>query len=158
MPVPPLSLPDPGQEGMAEDLLRFGAVRLFVERARAVSPGFVLTRETSSAVVRLCKRLDGMPLAIELAAARIRVISPDQILYRLDDRFHLLRSGRVSIARHKTLRSTIDWSHDLLSEAEKALFRRLSVFSGALRLRPQRRSARARESKAGRCSSRSRVW
>jgi predicted ATPase len=129
-PVPPLSLPDPDEQQNAEGLLRFGAVRLFVERARAAFPGFALTQENASAVAAVCARLDGMPLAIELAAARIRVISPDQILCRLDDRFHLLRSGRASIARHRTLRATIDWSHELLSGAEKALFRRLSVFAG----------------------------
>jgi predicted ATPase/DNA-binding CsgD family transcriptional regulator len=127
-PVPPLSLPD--QQQNAGDLLRFGAVRLFVERARAAIPDFALTQENASAVARLCAKLDGMPLAIELAASRARVISPGQILERLDDRFRLLRGGRTSVPRHKTLRATIDWSHDLLSGAEKVLFRRLSVFAG----------------------------
>jgi non-specific serine/threonine protein kinase len=129
-PVPPLSLPDPNGRQNAEDLLRFAAVLLFVERARAASPGFTLMEENASAVAALCARLDGMPLAIELAASRLRVLSPRQILERLDDRFRLLRGGRTTVPRHKTLEATVDWSHDLLSSAEKILFRRLSVFAG----------------------------
>lgn len=132
-PVPPLSLPEPGvteQEQNTGALLRFESVRLFDERARAASPGFGLTRENASAVAELCANLDGMPLAIELAASRVRALSPEQILGRLHDRFRLLRGGRASNERHKTLRATIDWSHGLLSDKEKVLFRRLSVFSG----------------------------
>ncbi len=129
-PVPPLSLPDTEREWDADDLLRFGATRLFVERAQAAAPGFDLTEENMVAVTRLCTGLDGMPLAIELAAARTRTLSPGQILGRLDDRFRILRGGRMIPPRHKTLGTTIDWSHDLLSEEERALFRRLSVFSG----------------------------
>lgn len=132
-PVPPLSLPGPRDAGAKRNtraLLRFGAVRLFDERARAASPSFVLTRENASAVGELCLNLDGMPLAIELAASRTTALSPEQILGRLHDRFRLLTGGRSSGGRHKTLRATIDWSHDLLSEKEKVLFRRLSVFSG----------------------------
>ena len=132
-PVPPLSLPgranaEKGQSSGA--LIRFESVRLFDERARAASPGFALTQENAPAVAELCRSLDGMPLAIELAASMLRVLSPEQILHRLHDRFRLLRGGRASVGRHKTLRATIDWSHDLLSGKEKVLFRRLSVFSG----------------------------
>jgi predicted ATPase len=129
-PVPPLSLPDPNGRQNAEDLLRFSAVRLFVERARAASPGFSLIEENASAVAALCARLDGMPLAIELAASRVTVLSSRQILERLDDRFRLLRGGRTSVLRHRTLGATVDWSHDLVSDAEKILFRRLSAFAG----------------------------
>ena len=132
-PVPPLSLPGPGttgQERKEEALIRFESVRLFDERARAASPDFALTRENASAVAELCASLDGMPLAIELAASRVRTLSPGQILERLHDRFRLLGGGRASDVRHKTLRATIDWSYDLLSDKEKVLLRRLSVFSG----------------------------
>ncbi|HEX2741184.1 MAG TPA: tetratricopeptide repeat protein [Rubrobacter sp.] len=129
-PVPPLALPDPNRRLNAQDLLRYSAVRLFVERARAASFGFSFTEENASVVAALCARLDGMPLAIELAASRVRVLSLRQILERLDDRFRLLRGSRTSVPRHKTLEATIDWSHELLSEEEKILFRRLSVFAG----------------------------
>ena len=132
-PVPPLSLPaseDTEQAQNTKALLRFESVGLFDERARAASPDFALTRDNASAVAELCVNLDGMPLAIELAASRVRALSPEQILERLHDRFRLLRGGRASSERHKTLRATIDWSHDLLSDREKILFRRLSVFSG----------------------------
>jgi predicted ATPase/DNA-binding CsgD family transcriptional regulator len=133
-PVPPLSLPEPGQDPTAGDLLRFGAVRLFLERANAASPGFALTEGNASAVAALCARLDGMPLAIELAASRAKVLSPDQILSRLDYRFRLLTGSRTATPRHRTLRAAMDWSHDLLSEEEKVLFRRLSVFAGGFSL------------------------
>ena len=133
-PMPPLSLPEPRRGQTPEDLLRSESVRLLVERTRAGAPNFVLTEGNASAVAALCRKLDGMPLAIELAASRVKVLSPEQILERLDDRFQLLRGGRASIERHRTLRTTIDWSHDLLSEAEKLLFRRLSVFTGGFTL------------------------
>lgn len=133
-PMPPLSLPEPKRGQAPEDLLRSESVRLFVERARTGAPDFVLTEENAPAVAALCRKLDGMPLAIELAASRVKILSPEQILERLDDRFQLLRGGRASIERHRTLRATIDWSHDLLSEAEKLLFRRLSVFTGGFTL------------------------
>ena len=135
-PVPPLSLPGPGRPGDAEQernkepLVQSESVRLFDERARAASPVFSLTQENASAVAALCASLDGMPLAIELAASRVRALSPEQILERLHDRFRLLGGGRASDGRHETLRAAIDWSYDLLSGKEKALFRRLSVFSG----------------------------
>lgn len=133
-PVPPLSLPDSERGQAPEDLLRSESVRLFVERARATAPDFTLTEENASAVVGLCQRLDGMPLALELAAARVRMFSPAQILDRLDDRFRLLRGSRTATPRHKTLEAAIDWSHELLSEVEKVLFRRLSVFAGGFSL------------------------
>jgi predicted ATPase/DNA-binding CsgD family transcriptional regulator len=128
--VPPLSLPEVGSGQKPEDLLRCEAVGLFVERAEAVAPGFVLTQDNGPSVADLCARLDGMPLAIELAASRVRVLSVGEILERLDDRFRLLRGNRTAVPRHRTLEATIDWSHELLSEKEKILFRRLSVFAG----------------------------
>ena len=134
-PVAPLSLPDPLRPPAFEGLARYGAIKLFVERARAVAPGFELTEQNAPAVSRLCRRLDGMPLAIELAAARVRVLSVEQISSRLEDSFDLLRSGgRTGLPHHKTLRATIGWSHDLLSERGKVLFRRLSVFAGGFTL------------------------
>ena len=128
--VPPLSLPDPDRSLEFEDVERCEAVRLFVERTEASTPGFSLTQENAPAVARLCVRLDGMPLAIELAASRTRVLSPSMIFDRLDDRFALLTGGgRTAVPRHRTLQATIEWSHGLLPENEKALLRRLSVFA-----------------------------
>ena len=133
--VPPLSLPDESARPSREDLLRHDSVRLFVERAGLVAPGFALSDRDAGEVSKLCQRLDGMPLALELAAARVKVLSVRQILERLDDRFGLLTSsGRMVEPRQRTLRATIDWSHDLLSRGEKVLFRRLSVFSGGFTL------------------------
>ena len=133
-PVPSLSLPDPGAGHDPEKILDYGAVRLFVERA-ASSGGFALTGENAGAVARICQRLDGVPLAIELAAARTRVLSPAQISSRLDDRFLLLTGGsRVVLPRHRTLRAAMDWGHDLLPEDERSLLRRLSVFSDGFTL------------------------
>ncbi|GGO29964.1 SARP family transcriptional regulator [Microbispora rosea subsp. aerata] len=107
------------------------AVRLFAERARAVRPSFTLDAETAAVVASICRRLDGMPLAIELAAARVKALSPADIEARLADRFSLLTAGpRTGEARHRTLRATLDWSHDLLTEAERRLLRRLAVFRG----------------------------
>ncbi|HEU5298009.1 MAG TPA: tetratricopeptide repeat protein, partial [bacterium] len=128
--IPSLPLPDGGPPD-GERLVRNEAVRLFVDRAQAVAPGFALTRENAGAVARICVRLDGMPLAIELAAARVKVLTVDQITERLDDRFRLLAGGaRTALPHHQTLRAALDWSHDLLSEPERVLLRRLSVFSG----------------------------
>jgi predicted ATPase/DNA-binding SARP family transcriptional activator len=111
------------------------AMRLFVERAAAVSPGFRLTAENSPAVARICQALDGMPLAIELAAARTRAMTPAQIADRLDQRFRLLTGGsRTALPRHQTLRAVVDWSWDLLDDTERALLRRLSVFTGGATL------------------------
>jgi DNA-binding NtrC family response regulator/predicted ATPase len=132
--VPPLALPDDTARAVG-DLARSEAVRLFVERARLVDPEFALTGENASAVVELCRRLDGLPLAIELAAARVRLLSVEQVVARLTDRFRLLTGGgRTTIARQQTLRAALDWSHDLLSPPERALLRRLSVFAGGFTL------------------------
>jgi predicted ATPase/DNA-binding CsgD family transcriptional regulator len=128
--VRPLALPAEAG-GPAARLSDGEAVRLFVERARAVRPDFALTDRTASPVAEICRRLDGIPLAIELAAARVGLLAPEQIAARLDDRFRLLTGGsRNALPRHRTLRALVDWSHDLLSEPERVLFRRLSVFAG----------------------------
>jgi predicted ATPase/DNA-binding CsgD family transcriptional regulator len=129
--VPSLSLPDPGRSPSTEELAGYEAVGLFVERAGEADSGFALTEENAPAVARLCDKLDGIPLAIELAAARIRVLTVEQILEKLEDPLGLLTAGsRTAAARHRTLRATLGWSHDLLGETERALFRRLSVFVG----------------------------
>ena len=129
--VPPLPVPSPDRSRAAQELGRFEAVRLLVDRAAAAWPGFALDDANAQAVARICSRLDGLPLAIELAAARVRSMSLDDILQRLDDRFSLLsRGGRTAAPRHQTLRATIDWSHELLTEEERTLFRRLAVFAG----------------------------
>jgi non-specific serine/threonine protein kinase len=110
-------------------------VRLFADRAATARPGFAVTSDNARAVAEICRRLDGIPLAIELAAARIRALSPVDILDRLNDRFRLLTRGwRSALPRQQTLQATIDWSHDLLPAPEQVLFRRLSVFSGGLDL------------------------
>lgn len=129
-PVPPLSLPAPSATGL-EPYLRSDAVNLFVDRARAVSSGLTLTEETAPPVAEICRRLDGLPLAIELAAARARVLSPESLLDRLDRHLGLLTGGpRDAPGRQRTLRGAIDWSYVLLDDAEKVLFRRLSIFVG----------------------------
>ena len=111
------------------------AMQLFVERAQSTLPSFVLTDANSAALSEICRRLDGIPLAIELAAARVRVLSPEQIARRLDDAFRLLTAGsRTALPRHRTLRATMDWSFTLLSEREQTLLRRLAAFSGSFTL------------------------
>jgi predicted ATPase/DNA-binding CsgD family transcriptional regulator len=126
--VPPLALPG-SLDG--PPWARHEALRLFAERASAARSGFALAADNAEAVARLCRTLDGMPLAIELAAARIRALSVDQIADRLGDRFQLLASGdRTAPARQQTLRAAVDWSHELLSPDEQILLRRLSVFAG----------------------------
>ena len=128
--VPSLSLPSQRQV-TREVVLGFESVQLFVERASAANPRFHLTDENASDVAQICRRLDGIPLALELAAARIRVFSTEEIAARLDDRFRLLTGGsRTALERHQTLRALIDWSHELLSQDEQRLFRHLSVFAG----------------------------
>jgi predicted ATPase len=128
--VPGLSLPDSDSVPRPDELERYAAPRLFTERARSVKPGFAVGGD-AEAIARLCARLDGMPLAIELAAARVRTLSPGEILERLDDRFHFLTAGsRDALPRQRTLLATVEWSHDLLSSTEQTLFRRLSVFAG----------------------------
>nr|WP_246402388.1 BTAD domain-containing putative transcriptional regulator [Jiangella mangrovi] len=128
-PVEPLALPFE-HDGDVAALLEVGAVRLLVDRARAVRPGFVLTEADAPAVVRICRALDGMPLAIELAAARLRTMTVEQLAARLDDRFRLLTGGsRTALPRHHTLRAVVDWSWGLLAEPERVVLRRLAVFA-----------------------------
>lgn len=133
--VPSLALPDPDRLPAVQDLSDYSAIRLFVERAHAMMASFDLTSANASAIARLCFHLDGIPLAIELAAAWVNVLAVEQILARLDDRFRLLtRASRTALNRQQTLRAAIDWSYDSLSEAERVLFRRLAVFAGGWRL------------------------
>ena len=135
MTLPDLEVAASGGAANVDAVGSYDAVRLFVERARAVEPGFELTAANADAVAQICRRLDGIPLAIELAAARVRSLPPAQIAARLDDRFRLLTGGsRTALPRHRTLRAAIDWSFDLLPEAEQALLPRLSVFAGAFSL------------------------
>jgi predicted ATPase/class 3 adenylate cyclase len=124
--------PPPRELGVTDDaLLENDAVRLFADRGRSAKRGFALTAESASVVADICRRLDGIPLAIELAAARLRLMSPAEILERLDERFELLTAGRRTVLeRHQTLRGAIDWSYALLEPAEQLLFARLSVFAG----------------------------
>jgi predicted ATPase/class 3 adenylate cyclase len=129
-PLSTLSIPDPQQSTIA-GLLQFEAVRLFADRAAAVRPGFQVTSENATAVAEICRHLDGIPLAIELAAARIRALPVETIAERLFDRFRLLTDGdTTALRRQQTLRACIDWSYDLLTEPERVLLRRLAVFAG----------------------------
>jgi len=134
LPVPPLGVPGP-QETSPERLAQSDAARLFVDRATAVQPAFVLDADAAPAVGHICRRLDGIPLALELAAARVRILPAPEIAARLDDRFSLLTSGSPrALPRHRTLQAAIDWSHGLLSGPGQALFARLSVFAGGFTL------------------------
>jgi predicted ATPase/class 3 adenylate cyclase len=134
-PVPPLPVPDPFQTFMLDTLEQYGAARLFVERAIAVQPAFAVGEDNAAAIAGICQRLDGIPLALELAAARVRALSVEQIATRLTDRFRLLTGGdRTALPRQQTLRALIDWSYDLLSDEERVLFRRLAVFPGGFSL------------------------
>jgi non-specific serine/threonine protein kinase len=129
--VPSMSLPAPSDPLAADALLQSEAVRLFADRAAAMAPAFTITDANAATVAEVCRRLDGIPLAIELAAARLKVLSVDQLNVRLKDRFRLLTGGnRTAVARQRTLEATMDWSYDLLSEAERTLLCRLSVFPG----------------------------
>lgn len=133
--APSLSLPDMQETIGIKSLSKYESVRLFTERAEVLQPQFMLTEQNAQAVVQICRRLSGMPLAIELAAARVKMMTVDEIARRLNDRFSLLTSGnRTGLPRQQTLRAAIDWSHDLLSEPERILFRRLSIFAGGFRL------------------------
>ncbi len=129
--VPSLAVPDPQQLPAIEGLNQCEGVQLFIDRARSVQPGFAVTSQNAHAVAQICIRLDGIPLAVELASSRLKVLSVEQIRARLEDRLGLLTGGsRTALPRHQTLRAAIDWSYNLLSEAEQMLFRRLSVFGG----------------------------
>jgi predicted ATPase/DNA-binding SARP family transcriptional activator len=132
--VPPLSLPVP-ESTSVEDLSGSDAVALFCERARSAQPGFGLSPANTAAVTQICRRLDGIPLALELAAARIRVLGAQDLARRLDQRFRLLTGGiRTAVPRHQTLVATMDWSYDLLPRAEQVALRRLAVFPGSFDL------------------------
>jgi len=133
--VPPLSLPDPRRIHHLDSLGQNDCVRLFVERAATAYPPFQLTAKNAPAITQICVRLDGIPLALELAAARTRLLPPEQIAARLDDRFRLLTGGsRTALPRHQTLLALIEWSHELLSDSERVLLRRLAVFAGGFSL------------------------
>ncbi|MFQ6393445.1 protein kinase domain-containing protein [Nocardia sp. KC 131] len=133
--VPPLTVPDLDREPSLRGLPRYDAVTLFADRAAAAVPTFEVDEDNKAAVIRICARLDGLPLAIELAAARTRTMSPEQILQRLDDRYGLLtRASRTAPTRQQTLRWCIDWSYELCTEAEQRLWARLSVFAGGFEL------------------------
>jgi len=134
-PVPPLTLPDPQRLPDLDAVTQFEAVRLFIERAQTVKPDFEVTSANAPAVAEICVRLDGLPLAIELAAARSKLLSPDSMLSRLGQRLDLLTGGAHNLpARQQTLRGAIGWSYELLEPAEQALFCRLAVFSGGCSL------------------------
>jgi non-specific serine/threonine protein kinase len=133
--VPSLGLPPKGADLLPDQAGAADAVRLFVERAAQARPGFALTESNSAAVAEICRRLDGIPLAIELAAARARALTPNEIADRLDERFTLLTGGpRAALPRHQTLRALTDWSWDLLSQPERRLFHSLAVFAGGFTL------------------------
>ena len=132
--VPPLAVPTEDAEAF-EDVLRYGAVALFVARAQAADPHFLAERQTAAAIAAICRRLDGIPLALELAAARASTLGIQELASRLDDCFSLLIEGRrTALQRHQTLRAALDWSHELLSEWERAMLRRLSIFAGSFTL------------------------
>jgi predicted ATPase/class 3 adenylate cyclase len=133
--VPPLSVPEADLAASANAVASFEAVQLFVDRAVAAAPHFSLTDANAVTVVAICRRLEGIPLALELAAARLQALTVGQIRDRLEDRFRLLTGGsRTALPRQQTLRATVDWSHDLLSAPEQVLLRRLSVFAGGFSL------------------------
>jgi predicted ATPase/DNA-binding winged helix-turn-helix (wHTH) protein len=137
-PVPPLTVPTEGSPD-SEDPLRYGAVRLFVERARAAAPSFSPDARVAAAIAGICRRLDGIPLAIELAAARAVALGIEGVAARLDDRFRLLAGGhRTAMPRHQTLRATLDWSYELLTEPERVVLRRLAIFAGGFTLQAAR--------------------
>lgn len=134
-PVPPMALPDSKNLPSLENMSQYEAVRLFIERARSVKPDFAVTNESAPAVAEICSRLDGLPLAIELAAARISILAPQAMLARLQSRLKLLTGGARDVpARQQTLRGTFEWSYELLDPGEQMLFRRLAVFVGSFTL------------------------
>jgi predicted ATPase/class 3 adenylate cyclase len=130
-PVPPLRVPDPARLPPVDALTRYEAVRLFADRATSVQPAFRITERNARAIAQIAHRLDGIPLALELAAARVAMLAPEQLASRLQDRFQLLtRGSRTALPRHQTLRAVVDWSYGLLPERERTFFDRLSVFAG----------------------------
>jgi non-specific serine/threonine protein kinase len=132
--VPPLAVPVEGTQAL-EELVRHGAVALFVARALAADPHIAPDRKTAAVISSICRQLDGIPLAIELAAARASTIGVQKLASRLDDRFSLLTEGRrTALPRHQTLRATFDWSYELLPESERVVLRRLSIFAGGFYL------------------------
>jgi predicted ATPase/DNA-binding CsgD family transcriptional regulator len=134
-PVEPLALPEAGMQPSREQATQYEAVRLFIERARSARPDFQVSNATAPTLAEICRRLDGLPLAIELAAARIKALTPDALLKRLSRRLPMLTGGAANLPpRHRTLRGAIAWSYDLLSDDEKRLFRALSVFAGGCTL------------------------
>jgi predicted ATPase/DNA-binding CsgD family transcriptional regulator len=134
-PIPPLELPDLAHLPGREQLTEYAAVALFIQRAQAIKPDFQITDANASCIAAICTRLDGLPLAIELAAARINLLPPHALLARLEHRLHLLTSGARDVpARQRTLRNTLEWSYTLLDAAEQRLFRRLSIFAGGCTL------------------------
>ena len=128
--IPPLSSPDSKAATNFDQLMQYESVKLFQERAAAATSNFTITRDIADAVAQICTRLDGLPLVIELAAVRVRVLSVEDIVKHLDDRFRLLIGSRTALPRQQTLRTLIDWSYDLLTEKERILLRRLAVFTG----------------------------
>jgi len=133
--VPPMTVPAEDSPNGPEDLLGYEAVRLFAERGAAVLPGFAVDEDNAAAVVRVCRELDGIPLAVELAAVRLRSLSPGQILDRLDARFQLLSGGGpAGQPHHRTLQAALAWSYELLADGEQAMWRRVSVFAGSFDL------------------------
>jgi len=144
--MPSLSMPAANTNSNASFALRYGAPTLFVDRARAADERFVLTDENAAHVTEICRRLDGIPLALELAAARVNVLSPHQLEHKLNERFRLLTRGDPNaLPRQQTMRALIDWSYDLLSDAERSVFRRLSIFVGGFTLETAGLVAAARD-------------
>ena len=142
-PVPPLALPDPANLPTLSQLSQYEAVALFIERARSVKPAFEVTNQNAPSVAEICVRLDGLPLAIELAAARVRILTPEAMLARLGDRLGLLAGGGRDLPeRQQTLRGAIAWSHDLLDEPDRVLFASLSVFVGGFGIEAAERICR----------------
>src|SRR5580658_1069558 len=140
--VPPLSLPQAEPAPTAAALAKSDAVKLFEQRAQLVRPSFRVTDDNAAAVLAICQRLDGLPLAIELAAARMRILSSAQLADRLDDIFAVLVGGaRSAPPRHQALRATLDWSHDMLDAEERVAFRRLAIFAGGFTLEAAERVA-----------------
>jgi len=160
MRVPSLSVPDPERLPPPDALMQYEAVTLFAERAAAVLQGFTVTRENHAALAHLCQRLDGIPLALELAAVRVSTLSVAEVLERLEDRFPLLTGGsRAALPRQQTLQALMDWSFDLLSSQGRRLWARLSVFAGSFELDAAEGCAATAAWRPGRSSSWSRsLW